>query len=145
MAIKLPETFSRYNPPPSSPADVGEQSLTHVECQKECDINYLVRRYTQTGSWGNGDNRLPLDGLNGFAGDFQQMMDQLVEAQEAFDGLPSSVRDRFANDPGRLLDFLRDESNRDEAVKLGLVRVRDPEPQPAPQNAGVVESGTRGE
>lgn len=143
--VKMPETFGRYNPPPSDATPVGEESLTHIECLQECDINYLVKRYTQTGSWGNGDDRLPIDGLNGFTGDFQQMMDQLVEAQNAFDELPSNIRDRFANDPGRLLDFLRDDANRDEAVKLGLIRVRDPEPQAAPTEAAVVESGTRGE
>lgn len=143
--MSLPKTHSRYDPPPSPSQDVGGDSLTHIECLKECDINYLVDRYAKTGSWGTGDNRLPIDGLHAFTGDFQSMMDQLVEAQNEFDSLPSAVRDRFANDPSKLIAFLADESNRPEAEKLGLIRVRDPEPQPAPQNAGVVESGTRGE
>ena len=38
-----------------------------------------------------------------------------------FDSLPSSLRERFSNDPSRLLAFVDDESNFDEAVKLGLL------------------------
>ena len=48
-------------------------------------------------------------------------MNQIVAAQEAFNGLPAAVRKRFGNDPGQMLDFLDDPQNASEAVKLGLV------------------------
>lgn len=46
------------------------------------------------------------------------------EASTAFQSLPSAVRERFKNDPVKLLDFLGDEKNLDEAVKLGLCEAR---------------------
>jgi len=37
-----------------------------------------------------------------------------------FNDLPSSIRSRFGNDPAAFLDFVQDENNADEMVKLGL-------------------------
>lgn len=47
-------------------------------------------------------------------------------AQEQFMTLPAAVRDRFRNDPASLFDFILDDGNRDEAIKLGLI----PKPKP---------------
>lgn len=142
----MPKIHSRYDLPPSPSLDCEGESLTHQECKRECDINFLVNRYCDTGNWGPSDGHLPIDSeLTNFDGDFQSVMDRLVAAQEEFDSLPSKTRDRFGNDPARLISFLNDPKNYDEALKLGLVseRARDPEPQPASQKAGVAESGTR--
>lgn len=61
-------------------------------------------------------------------GDFSKMPSSLMEAHqmladasEAFETLPSAVRERFRNSPSELLSFLADSRNREEAVKLGLV------------------------
>lgn len=66
-------------------------------------------------------------------GDFSDTPEDLAEAyarveaaEERFMSLPSDVRARFGNDPFRLLEFLQDEGNRDEAVKLGLCMPRKP-------------------
>lgn len=143
----MPKIYSRFDQPDISGLDCGFETRTHVEFLRECDINYLVKRYIATGSWGPSDGRAPMDGLHDYPSDYQAMLDAVIAAREQFDSLPSSIRDRFANDPQRLIDFLADESNRSEAEKLGLIvnRVRDPDPQPALQHDGVVESGTRGD
>ena len=38
--------------------------------------------------------------------------------------LPSDVRSRFGNNPAELLDFLNDNSNYDEAIRLGLIHAK---------------------
>ena len=43
-----------------------------------------------------------------------------MQAQQSFESLPSELRGRFENDPAKLIDFLSDERNNAEAVKLGL-------------------------
>lgn len=113
--------FNRYSPPPSPGLDCGP-SLTHQEFARECDINWIIKKYETTGVMETG-SRVPLDPdvVSMLPTDFQCAMDTLARAQVAFDGLPSSLRDRFANDPARLLAFLNDDNNREEAVKLGLV------------------------
>ena len=62
MKIKQLELpfFTRYNPPPSPVVDVGLESMTHQECARDCDINYIMQRYAQTGVLPSG-SRLPID------------------------------------------------------------------------------------
>ena len=43
-----------------------------------------------------------------------------MDAQNAFDQLPSEVRNKFHNDPAKLIGFLKDEKNNEEAYALGL-------------------------
>lgn len=53
----------------------------------------------------------------------QEAYDRILDAQVKFYELPSSVRERFGNDPMQLLAFLSVPGNRPEAEKLGLVNV----------------------
>jgi phage internal scaffolding protein len=52
-------------------------------------------------------------------------MDVLCRAEEQFEELPVEVRDRFHHDPLKLLEFVDDDSNYDEAVQLGLVEPKN--------------------
>ena len=63
--------------------------------------------------------------------DYETALQRVITAQESFDALPARVRDRFENDPANLIEFLNDESNRDEALSLGLI---NPPQQPAAGN-----------
>ena len=75
------------------------------------------------------------------AQDYQSMMDTLVQAQEAFDGLPADIRDYFANDPAQLIEFVNDEKNLEEAVELGLVEPKEV-PEKTPSRAKKTEPKT---
>lgn len=95
-------------------------SLAQQSFKDECDINTIVRRFGITGELPS-DLNMPQSGdFTGFP-DFHSAMNMVVKAQEEFMRLPADMRDRFANDPGRLMAFLDDPNNREEAVKLGLV------------------------
>lgn len=97
-----------------------EPSMTQQSFVQECDINTIVRNFGLTG-------QLPLSlhvptyGDFSEGTDYQSAMNNIIEAQNAFDSLPAALRNRFNNDPGLFLDFVFDESNREEAEKLGLV------------------------
>lgn len=99
-------------------------SRTKGSFRDECDINVIMRRFQRSGGR-LGD--LPNSQGNGSYGDFSELPDYqtalatVIAAEANFEALPSIVRKRFNNDPGELLDFLSDEGNREEAVKLGLV------------------------
>lgn len=98
----------------------AEDSVTQQQFKDECDINTIVRRFGLTGD-------LPLNAAMPTSGDFTGISDfhsalnMVREAEEAFMAFPASVRERFGHDPQRLMAFLEDAGNRDEAVKLGLV------------------------
>jgi len=95
----------------------------------ECDINRIMAGYQRTGvaTWLEQREGQYKD-VTGL--DFLLAMDTVVKAREMFDELPSSVRDKFYNDPALFLDFMHDPKNQDEMIALGLAR-RKPEPEVA--------------
>ena len=101
----------------------GEPSMARQEFKDEVDINNIMKKYDDR------LNAVPFT-ASGQYGDFSQitefrdMLDTVIYAQEAFASLPASMRKRFGNDPALLLEFLQDEANYDEGVKLGLLQER---------------------
>lgn len=97
-----------------------EESVVQQQFADECDINTIVKRFGLTGELPNGI-AMPVSGDFTGVTDFQSAMNLIRKSQEAFFELPAEVRERFSNDPARLMQFLEDPSNRDEAIKLGIV------------------------
>ena len=103
---------------------VGE-TMTQQQFADECDINTIVERFGLTGELPN-NLRMPVSGDFTGVVDFKTAMDAVSQAQSAFNQLPGHLRARFENDPQRLMRFLENDKNREEAVELGLV-VKPPE------------------
>lgn len=114
--------YSRFNLPPRRPVMNDEPSMAQQHFKDECDINQIMARYQRTGilTENPGSSR-PLFGDFSNVSDFQSAQNAILDVHESFMSLPSSIRARFDNDPGLLLDFLSDEVNRNEAISLGLV------------------------
>lgn len=95
-------------------------SRTKTDMAEQCDINVILKHYNRTGTvLQRQDGRfedLPAEM------DYQRAMNLVVESRESFESLPAELRDRFHNEPGRLLRFLADPQNRKEAEQLGLVK-----------------------
>ena len=107
---------------PSVGFDCVSPSRTQQQFKEECDVNNILRNYVNTGVLTHTSDIPPV------FGDFSQMPEDYGEAlaliaksKEQFEMLPSEVRERFDNKPVNLVNFLQDEKNREEAVKLGLV------------------------
>lgn len=98
----------------------NDPSLAKQSAYQETDIHFILNRYRRTGI-------MPEARAEGLYADYSgvpaydEAMCIVARANEQFDGLPAAVRARFANDPRQLLAFVSDESNRDEAIKLGLI------------------------
>jgi len=103
-----------------------EPTKTRVELQDQCDVNLIIKKYQETGELSHINNR-----QNGVYADlsnmpdYQQSLDMIITAETAFMDLPSSLRERFENDPAKLVKFMSDERNFEEAIKLGLVNKKD--------------------
>lgn len=128
----LKRADKRYTVDFSDSVDYTDQS-----CLKECDIRGIIDRYKVTGQM----PRVLSPELFGDVdvskvGDYMDAMLLVQAAQEEFSALPAKIRDRFDNDPVKLMEFLNDPSKVDEAVELGLVAVQSKEPQPATPVAG---------
>lgn len=96
-------------------------SLTQQHFKDECDINLIIKRFTKNdldlmalmSDMHYGDYSTPVD--------FHEAMNIVIRAQDQFDSLPSSVRDKFDNDPAKMLYFVSKKENIEESVKLGLL------------------------
>lgn len=120
---------SAYDPQMRVAIDASAGGRTQQNFKDECDVNVIMARYLATGvvpgQFGQQEQRF----LEASTYDFQDAMFLVAGAASAFEQLPAKLRDRFQNEPSRLLEFLNDDRNRAEAVELGLVVVPPP---PAP-------------
>ncbi len=94
-------------------------SRTQQHFRDECDINVLVARFARTGV-PEAPEAPPMSTFDEVF-DYQSAMQAVIDARVSFQALPSKVRSRFQNDPAQFLNFIYDESNRDEAIGLGLI------------------------
>lgn len=106
--------------------DFGDEpSLTIQSAKDECDINLIIERANAGMAPAFVNERVPQFGDFSEVADYQSAFNQVIEAQDQFAALPSKVRARFGNDPAQLLSFISDASNRDEAIRLGLISPPD--------------------
>lgn len=112
-----------------------ELDRTQQEFADECDINSIMARYQKTGLLDFVNQHQPQYG-DATGLEYLDMQNQIVAAKNMFADLPAKIRDRFANDPAKFLDFFNDPENIEEATKMGLVAPKTPsvvpDPTPAP-------------
>jgi len=119
---------------------------TQQHFRDSVDVNKILKNYDRTGQITHLAKTQPRYGDFSSGMTYHEAYDQVLAAQDSFDRLPAELRLRMGNDPGILLEFIHDEENFEEAVKLGLVEDRRPpvenptEPDPTPEKP---EPGTR--
>lgn len=135
--LRTPYNYDRDAASNESGLACEEPSLTQQHFKDETDINNILRQFNVTGM-------LPEAPLSPRYGDFSGIVDYhsalnaVIAAEDSFMTLPAQIRARFENDPAQLIDFLSDENNRQEAVKLGLLEVPKAESTVTPLDVTVL-------
>lgn len=96
-------------------------SLTQQHFKDECDINNIIERFTRTGLLPQYPGEDMQYGDYTTSVDYHEAMTIVAQAKQQFEALPSSVRDKFDNDPAKMLDFVSKKENIEESVRLGLL------------------------
>lgn len=125
MKVRSPYNYDRDAASVASGLLLTEPSVTQQSFKEECDINVLMDRFGVTGEM-PAVIKTPLQGDFTAVTDFQSALNLIRESQEAFMTVPAKVRDMFANDPGRFLDFVSNPANIPRMVEMGLGRVQSP-------------------
>jgi len=92
--------------------DTGRESLVQQHFADEVDINTIVRRFGLT-------RELPLGIAGGVYGDFTGITDydsaleQIEWARAGVMALPAEVRERFDNNPGKMISFAQSVSEQE--------------------------------
>ena len=90
------------------------------QCHRdECDINKIIAKYDRTGVLNHvNDFEARYEDLTGL--DYQTMLNTVANANSMFEGLPSEIRNQFANDPANFISFMDDENNNEQMYEMGL-------------------------
>lgn len=111
---------SRYTPRGRVITKLQAGTRTKRSFAAECDINNIMKKYERTGV-------LPELKARGVYGDFSEAVDYqeacnlVLHAETQFNGLPARVRERFANDPVKFLEFVQDGRNAQAMAEMGLM------------------------
>jgi len=107
-----------------------EPSMTIQSEAAQTDINYIIDRARVTGAWSSRNKKEPIYIDCSTVGDFQSSLERVRTTEKAFNQLPAAVRDRFGNNPVKMVDFLLDPKNRPEAEQLGLLKPKNEQGNP---------------
>lgn len=113
-----------------------EEGRTEQSHKQSCDINYIVEQAAKNGFTIPQQGELAYFDASGVV-DYQTAFQAVQEAQEAFNELPSAIRNQFGNDPQQFLIFAQDESNIPQMRDMGLLPPERPplapveEPKPS--------------
>ncbi|AXH77035.1 MAG: internal scaffolding protein [Microviridae sp.] len=89
----------------------------------QCDINNIIKEFSITGQITHVSAQAARGAYLDLPEvmDYQESLNTLQRASEAFQSLPAKVRDRFGNDPAQFLEFCGNPENRNEMGELGLL------------------------
>lgn len=124
-----------YRPHKRVTLNTGTEMVTKQSHKDECDIHRILRQYQRTGIITHVQSARPTYGDLPDAMDYQTSLHVIMEANEAFAALPSSVRERFANDPGQFLAAFEDPSQAEYLREMGFLKPVPSEPPRAAPDA----------
>tara|TARA_B100000965_G_C19582630_1_gene754311 strand:+ start:1988 stop:2446 length:459 start_codon:yes stop_codon:yes gene_type:complete len=115
------EFYTPYiNPKKVEPFNTVGESMTQEQFAEESEINNIIRSHDRNGviEHINRGNAIYAD----FSGitDFSDALEQIREAQQEFQNIPSEIREKFQNDAGQFFKFASNPDNLDEMRQMGL-------------------------
>ena len=110
---------------------------TEQKHKKDVDINQIMLKASKTGMLPLAKGS-PMYGDFTNAQDFQDCLERIQSADQAFMDLPADIRKKFYNDPANLIAYINDPQNEQEAIELGLL----PSPGNQQPEDAIVAPGT---
>lgn len=130
--IRTPYNYDTNHVSDATGTDTGTDSKTQQQFKDEVDINTIVERFGVTGEMPPPINFPDVQEFEETF-DFQTSMNVIRQAQESFMTLPAKARARFDNNPQKFMEFMNEEDNAAEAIKLGLAIKREKPEEPKPE------------
>lgn len=113
-----------YGPRRSVALKFSGDGRTKQSFKDECDINRIMARYMATGVLPELRDATQAQYADCTVLEYQSAMELVANANSLFAELPATVRDRFENEPRKLLEFVQDPANLDESIELGFIDAR---------------------
>lgn len=104
-----------------------QPSRTKQSFASECDINLIMKKFAKV------QGVEYLSKYNGYVGgqfgdfstvtDYRSAIEQVRSAEDVFMRIPAQIRRQFGDDAATFLDFVQNPANKEELIKMGLVKV----------------------
>lgn len=124
----------------------NEESLTVQSDAEECDINFIMKRYSVTGQLPQLNAIQPLFEDFTEVTDYRGALELIRDAKEAFLNVPAHIRAQFGNDPQAFINFAVNPENIDQMRKWGLANPAEKKDTTSVNTTtGEIENGQRPE
>lgn len=118
---KAPRIYKQWETPDyQTIKDFGPSQADESQLEST-DINNILKRYQKTGLLAHAIEMEPQYGDFSESTDYQAAMQTIATANQQFELLPANLRERFQNNPAKMLEFVANKENKEEAIKLGII------------------------
>ena len=98
----------------------GTETMTEQSHKDRCSVVNIMKQYDRTGLITHVNRATASYGDFTTVNEYQESLNMVIKAQDAFADIPSDIRERFNNDPGAFFEFATNPENREEMVSMGL-------------------------
>ena len=116
---------------------VGE-SLTQQHFKEECDVINIIKKHDRNGIIEHVQRGQARYGDFSDVADYREALDLVRDAQKEFMTIPSDIRKKFDNDPGKFYEFVSNPENKSELIKMGFVEA----PEVAEQSSAATKTAS---
>jgi len=135
--MNIRNKFSPRVPVYAPPSDGTSRVQEHFK--DEVDINKIVAKYRKTGVITHVQRVKEKYGEFLDIFDVAGQLDKVAKANQAFDQLPSELRNKVGNSIPKFLEYIQDPQNLDQCVKWGIYKKKPVEEPAAGNPAGASE------
>ena len=99
---------------------VGD-SLTQQHFKEECDVINIIKKHDRNGIIEHVQRGQARYGDFSEVHDYREALDLVRDAQDEFMTIPSDIRKKFDNDPGKFYEFVSNPDNKEELIEMGFI------------------------
>lgn len=97
------------------------ESLTQQHFKEECDIINIIKRHDRNGIIEHVQRGQARYGDFSQVTDYREALDLVRDARDEFMTIPSDIRKKFDNDPGKFYEFVSNPDNKEELKTMGFI------------------------
>lgn len=99
---------------------VGD-SLTQQHFKEECEVINIIKKHDRNGIIEHVQRGQARYGDFSEVHDYREALDLVRNAKEEFMAIPSDIRKKFDNDPGKFYEFVSNPDNKEVLEKMGFI------------------------
>lgn len=110
-----------YDPHKKYVFKTSGESLTQQHFKEECDVINIIKRHDKNGIIEHVQRGQARYGDFSEVADYREALDLVRDAQNEFMTIPSDIRKKFENDPGKFYEFVSNPDNKEELKEMGFI------------------------